>query len=274
MGRIGNETMNATRGVLMFAFNTPKFNYYEMAVATAKRANHFLNLPVTVITDETSLPLITEYEFDKTILVTPDRDNIRDHMVWINKGRYQAYELSPYDETILLDTDYMINSDKLLTTFKTYDDFCCHDTTSFLMQPGLPQEILSTYSFKTVWATVVTFKKTSRAKQIFDCIEMIQKNIDHYSNIHSFIGSVFRNDYALTLALRIVNGHSNNLRDIIPWDLVHVGKNTIVSRNSDEPFNTSYNVVFDNWQRGKIRKDYITITDMDFHTLKKEFLWI
>ena len=43
-----------TRGILLFAFNTPNVNYVEMAVETAKRSNHFLNLPVTLITDNVS----------------------------------------------------------------------------------------------------------------------------------------------------------------------------------------------------------------------------
>jgi hypothetical protein len=169
-----------------------------------------------------------------------------------------------------MDTDYMVNSNKTLDIFKYYDDFCCHDTTSYLMQPGLPQEVLSAYSFQTMWATVVAFKKSKRAKQIFECLEMVQKNYDHYCNIHSFVGGVYRNDYALTLALRIVNGHIDVKRDIIPWNLVHVGKNTSIYRNNDDEFNSEYTVMFDHWQRGKIRKEYITIKDMDFHVMNKE----
>ncbi len=257
-----------SKGVLLFAFNS-KFNYYDMAVATAKRANHFLNLPVTLVTDSASLPSIQSYSFDKVIVADADKSNIRDHATWINKGRYRAYELSPYDETILLDTDYMINSATLLKTFETYDDFCCHDTTSFLMQPGVVQEVLSSYSFQTLWATVITFRKTSRTKQIFDCLKMVQNNYDHYANIHSFVGGLFRNDYALTLALRIANGHGDNKRDIIPWNLVHVGKNTVIHRNSSDPFNTHYTVMFDNWKKGKIRKEYTTVTDTDFHVMTK-----
>ena len=258
-----------SKGAILFAFNSPKFNYYEMAVSTAKRINHFLNLPVTLVTDEESLPVTQNYTFDNVIVVSPDKNNIREHSVWINKGRYQAYELSPYDETLLLDTDYMVNSNKLLRTFNIYDDFCCHDTTSFLMEPGVAQEVLSAYSFKTLWATVVTFKKTNRAKHIFECLEMIQKNYDHYADIHSFVGGIFRNDYALTLALRIANGHSDNSRDIIPWNLVHIGKNIPIYKNNNSEFNTEYTVMYDNWQRGKIRKEYITIKDMDFHVMNK-----
>ena len=259
-----------SRGALLFAFNSPRYNYYAMAEYTAKRINHFLGLPVTIVTDESSIPNNPNYKFDNTIVVEPDKNNIRDYVVWINKGRYQAYELSPYDETLLLDTDYVVNSDRLLQTFDISNDFCCHDATSFLMHPKAPQEILSAYSFNTLWATVITFKKTARAKQIFECLEMVQKNYEHYANIHSFIAGVYRNDYALTLALRIANGHLNEQNDIIPWNLLHVGKNTSVYAESTNEFNTEYTVMFDNWQRGKIRKEYINIKDTDFHVMNKE----
>jgi len=259
-----------TRGVLLFAFNSLKYNYYEMALHTAKRANHFLGLPVTLVTDEESYPDDETYVWDKVIKVVPDKDNFRDWGQWINKGRYMAYDLSPYDETILLDVDYVINSDKLLTTFNIYEDFACHNKTNFLMHPDASQELLSAYSYETLWATVVTFKKSTRAEQIFRSLEMVQKNYDHYANIHSFIAGVYRNDYALTLALRIVNGHSTNPSDVIPWDLVHVGKNTQIYANTTDEFNTEYTVMFDNWQRGKIRKEYITIKDMDFHLMNKD----
>ena len=99
---------------------------------------------------------------------------------------------------------------------------------------------------------------------------MVQKNYDHYCNIHSFVGGLYRNDYALTLALRIANGHSDNKRDIIPWNLIHVGKNTSIYRNSDDEFNTEYTVMYDQWQRGKVRKEYITMKDCDFHVMNKE----
>jgi hypothetical protein len=112
-----------TRGAILFAFNNQKFDYYKMAVATAKRINHFLNMPVTVVTNDDSIT-DTTYKFDHTITVEADKTNYREKQIWINKGRYQAYELSPYDETLLLDTDYMINSTKLLSVFDYYDDFC------------------------------------------------------------------------------------------------------------------------------------------------------
>jgi hypothetical protein len=259
-----------TRGVILFAFNSPKYNYYEMAKYTAKRIEHFLNLPVTLVTDDDSMPAGEYQLWDKVVKITPDKDNFRDWGQWINKGRYMAYDLSPYDETLLLDVDYVVNSDKLLKIFEFYDDFCCHNRTEFLMQPNAPQELLSAYSYETLWATVVAFKKTDRAKQIFDTLKMVQENYDHYANIHSFVGGVFRNDYALTLALKIVNGHSDDKNDYIPWNLIHLGKNTQISKNNEDEIDTSFKILFDNWQRGKIRKEYINITNMDFHIMNKD----
>lgn len=259
-----------TRGAILFAFNSPKYNYFKMAVATAKRINHFLDMPVTLVSDHDSY-IKTEYNFDKIILTNPEKTNFRDWGAWYNKGRYQAFEFSPYDETLLLDTDYMINSNKLSGIFSYYNDFCCHDTTSYLMQPNLPQELLSVYSFKTLWATVVAFKKTKRCEQIFQSLKMVQDNFEHYANLHGFIATTFRNDYALTLALRIANGHTYNKQDTIPWNLVHIGqKNVYVYKTTDKEFNSEYIAIYDNWQKGKIKKEYITFKDMDFHVMVKD----
>ena len=266
MERARKQAMS--RGVVLFAFNSEKYDYFKMAVSTAKRVNHFLGLPVTLITDEDSFKATSVFE--NTIFVEPDKNNRRDWGQWINKGRYQAYELSPYDDTILLDTDYMINSNKLLTLFDFDTDFCCHDRTQFFMQPNLPQERLSVYSYNTLWATVVRFKKSEYSKQIFECLEMVQKNYMHYSMLHGFAPGVYRNDYGLSIATRIVNGQFLPKHNIIPWSLYHVGKNTSIYRNNDDQFNTQYTVMYDNWQRGKIRKEYMYIDNMDFHVMIKE----
>ena len=262
-----------TRGVILFAFNSLKYNYYDMAKYTAKRVNHFLNLPVTLVTDEDSFPKNDDYQWDNVIKVVPDKSNSRDWGQWINKGRYMAYDLSPYDETILLDVDYIVNSDKLLKTFDLYDDFCCHADTQFLMLPGDYPERLSPNSYDNIlWATVITFKKTERAKQIFQCLEMIQHNYDHYANLHGFLNAGFRNDFALTLALRIVNGHTLSPKDIIPWKLSHVGKFTQVYSDSSDPTNTEFMIMFDHWNKGKVRKEYMLVKDMDFHVINKDLL--
>ena len=258
------------RGALLFAFNSENCDYYHMAEFTAKRINHFLNLPVTLVTNEESLPEYPKFNFDSIILEEPNTSNKRDKKIWQNKDRYKAYHFSPYDETLLLDVDFLINSNKLTQVFSIYDDFMCHGSTSFFMFPNLNQEYLSKNSFQLLWATAIAFKKTTKTKHIFECIEMIQNNFEHYANIHGFLGGVYRNDYALTLALRIANGHKISNKELIPWNLWHVSKDVIVYPNTNNEFNTEYTMTVDETKNGRTRKNYIVIKDFDFHMMSKD----
>lgn len=259
-----------SRGVLLFAFNSPKVNYYAMAEFTAKRVNHFLKLPVTLITDKKSLPTDTTYKFDNIIIIESDPSNNYRDDIWLNKGRYQAYDLTPYDETLLLDVDYMINSNKLLTVFDLLEDYVCHGSIATLMVPDAQQELMGEYKFPILWATVLAFKKTKKTKQVFDCMKMVQKNYNHYGAIYNFDPDTYRNDYALTIAHKIVHGQLPDKRNILPWNLLHVWLKTDIVANTYDEYNTSYTVIYDNWKNNKIRKEYITMTDMDFHVINKE----
>lgn len=259
-----------SRGVVLFGFNSPNYNYYKMAEYTAKRINYFLDLPVTLVTDSASIDHSSSYKFDNILQVQSDAGNQIFGRTWINKGRYQCYDLSPYDETLLLDVDYMVNSDRLLDAFNYMDDFCCHESISYLMSDHNKKEYIAENSLPTLWATVVAFTKTKRTKQIFECLEMVQKNYQHYANIYHFDPDTYRNDFGLTLAWRLVNGHIYNKSDILPWNLCHIGLKTYVYKNNDDLYNTEYTIIYDKWIRDKIKKEYITIKDMDFHVINKD----
>lgn len=252
-----------SRGIVLFAHNNGKTDYYAMAVATAKRANRFLDLPVTIITDSNSITK-TDYKFDHAILVQADESNFRKKSAWINKGRYQVYELSPYSETLVIDTDYMINSGALLNTFEQPSDFVCYQSSKFLLNDQ-PNEIMSA-SLSIYWATVMRFRRSDRVRDIFRMIEMVQNNYEHYANIHNFMPYMYRNDYALTIALRTVNGHIDNYEDAITGRLIHAGQDVDVVRVDD----TSYDVSITSVINGKNRRQYIRISNFDFHMLAKD----
>lgn len=249
-----------SRGVLLFAFNNPTTDYYKMAISCATRVKHFLNLPVTIVTD--SEPKDPEFNI---VNVTAQTSNSKDNNPWYNKGRYRAYDLSPYDETIVLDTDYLVNSNQLLKIFDIYDDFIVPNRTSFVMYTNPEQERVSTNSFDTVWATLVAFRKTDRARHIFECLKMVQENYNHYCTLYNMIGGTYRNDYGLTIAMHIANGHLVPKSDYLPWNLLHVNKEVKMYRNTDTAFNTSYTMLRE--VNGKT--EYGIITDTDFHCLDK-----
>lgn len=260
-------------GVVLFAFNSPDYDYVRMAEFSAKRVRYFLNLPCTIITDKKSSLTINSELFDKIIIVDNNSTNQIDGRIWLNKGRYQAYELSPYDQTLLLDVDYIINSEKLKTILDIMDDFMCHDTITYQMMEHNKKEFLSSgLSIPILWATVIAFKKTKRVKQIFECLKMVQENYEHYANIHKFSVDTYRNDYALTLAWRIVNGHLHVERDIIPWNLLHIHPKTRLYKTSLEEYDTNFVVTYDKHLRDKFKKEYIQLKSIDFHVIDKKDL--
>jgi hypothetical protein len=261
------------RGALLFAFNNDAIDYYTMAVKTAKRINHFLNLPVTIVTDKTTPN--NNYQFDKVINVAGDLSNFRDEKIWINKGRYQAYQFSPYDETLLLDTDYLVNSDKLLSAFDYCEDFCFHQNAKYLMFKEAGSDLIGTNTFLTYWATVIVFKKTHRSNLLFDFIKMVQDNYTHYVTLHNCFSTQYRNDYALTIAARTLNGHIRDKSNFIPWDLLHVSNELQLFSKSDKQFNTEFVSVLktmsDPFEPEKTT--YLEVKDTDLHMLsKKNFL--
>lgn len=230
-----------------------------MAVFVSNRVKTFLNLPVTVITDVNSVTPQTC--FDNVILIEPDTSNYLHKKAWYNKGRYQVYDLSPYDETLVLDTDYMINSNELLKVFDYPSDFVCYKNHRYLLQDMEPER-LGEYGPPTLWATVMMFRKSARTKQIFNMIEMVQHNYEHYSQIHKFLQYSYRNDYALTIALRTVNGQLERPEDYFLNSLLHIGPRIKVHRITDR----KYLII----SPGNPKSSYIIVEDTDFHMLSKQ----
>lgn len=248
------------RGAVLFAYNNDITDYYKMAAYTASRIERFLNIPVTVITDADSISC--DYQFDQVIVRTPDTSNARKGTVWINKGRYEVFDLSPYDDTLVLDTDYLVNSDKLNLLFKSDSDFLCHRDCRFLLNDA-GQETIGIHGPQTYWATVMRFTKTTRTRELFSMVEMVQKNYDHYRKIYNVTSGMYRNDYAVTLALRTVNGQVENKSDSIPWKLLHVpSTDTTVTREDDTVYRIS--------KHGEGRQTHIIVKNTDFHMINKQ----
>lgn len=256
------------RGALLFAFNTDSVNYFKMAESTAKRIKHFLGINSSIVTDENSVEKSSTV-FDKVFYVEPDKSNTKKKKVWINKGRYQAYELSPYEETLLIDTDYLVNSNRLNLLFDICQDYVCPSRISFLMQ-DVDKELISPISYETLWATIILFKKTLKSKQLFECIKMVQENYTYYAELYGMYNLMYRNDYALTIAHRIVNGHYDDNACHMPWQLLHADHSVNITKLTDEPFNTEYVVTQEKNINGKIKPYYITVKDTDFHCMNKE----
>jgi hypothetical protein len=224
--KTSNE-LEKSRGVLLFAFNSKSVNYSEIATVTAKLIKKHLNLPITLVTDSEH---IDSFLFDTVILVESKAGNFRytksqTIIEWRNFDRYRVYELSPYDETLLIDVDYLVLDSSLLTLFDQDFDYRFHYTMT--TPEGLNIDEMGPMSLPMVWATVVLFKKSKKTKLFFDLVGKIQRNYGYYRALFGIRETNYRNDFAFSMANIILNGYCICPEQSIPWPLFTIEENII-----------------------------------------------
>jgi len=214
--------LEKSRGVVVFAFNS-HIDYVKLAVNCAKLVKKYLNLPVTLITEEGTF--VPNTIFDNVCYIENKETNYKsalDLNNWRNSNRFNAYELSPYHETLLIDSDYLVLDNSLLTFLDTDCDYkLMHSNTT----PTTNWDInMGLISIPLVWATVILFKKTSKAKALFDLAGRVQRNYGYYSMLYQFREGNFRNDYAFAIANNLLNGHTPNRMDSFPGSMLTLDK--------------------------------------------------
>lgn len=229
-----------SRGCLLFAFNTDKVDYIRIADCAAQLIHHTLNLPVTLVTDRI---VVTEH-IDQTITVDNTFSNFRTGYgggsMWRNGGRYQTYELSPYDETLLLDSDYLMLDQSLLTVLDTTEDYRLihhnQSPTQYMLNSMGPTGL------NYVWATAIAFKRTERTQLMFDLVGRIQRNYEYYRKLYNIQYRNFRNDHAFAIANNILNGYCTKDSQSMPFTMltidqpvqaIEIKNNRLVIRQAD-----------------------------------------
>lgn len=256
-----------TVGVLIFAFNNEQIDYLAMAAWSARNIHRHLNLPVCVVTDSETIP--SNYEFDQVIKTQHRPPAIRNFtdiegsVKWYNANRIDAYELSPWDRTLVLDADYVVASNQLLTITNTKQDFLCHRSAYDIsgQQPFTDTNTFGRFNMPMWWATVMMFNRSRSADLIFKSMIMIHDNWQHYRNIYRTHKSTYRNDHALTIALGMVNGHILE-HDAIPWDLATLTAGPTLTQVSQDHYKIDYFTI-------NKKHHWINIVGQDFHAMGK-----
>lgn len=207
-----------TKGCLLFAHNGV-IDYGSQAVLAARLAIKHLGVPVSLVTDQETLDSIRlPLPFDKVILTSkPDTTNWRylsngassEIVEFINSNRSSAYDLTPYDRTLLIDTDFLIMSDTLNKYWDDADDFLITDRMVDLTYLGQDQTdyVISSYSINMLWATNIMFTKNDRTRLIFDLVDYIKDNYLYYSQLYDFPVTQYRNDFAFSIACHMLGAY-------------------------------------------------------------------
>jgi len=228
--------MNRTKGILVYARNNSQVDYVKQAYFLAERAKQYLNLPTSIVTDSISY-LEHEYPrykeiFDCVIPVVWNEKDRSDYSIlskfeehslktyydgsliakkldWKNQLRATAYDASPYDETLLLDSDIVISNSKWKECFdQTYDFLIYKQCVDLIdLDRGDTFKKVSDTSVDFYWASAVFFRKNQNNRIFFDLVKHIQENWHHYCSIFQINTPYFRNDYAFSIAIHIMNGY-------------------------------------------------------------------
>ncbi len=258
-----------SRGVLIFAFNNQHIDYVRLAAWNTNRVHEFLNLPVCLVTDTQSLDNRAQW-FDKVLCIDKPNagtryfEDIADTVAWHNHQRYQALAISPWEETLVLDADYVVASNQLLTLFDCKQDFMCHKSALDIKTGASFNETFGQYRMPMWWATVMLIRPSIKTQAIFSMIEMIQQHWDHYRNLYQINRSTFRNDHALSIALNLVSGYMMQAQDIA-WPLLSVMP-TYQLMPTDNP--NKFCVEWISNQRSR----HVMVQDQDFHAMGKTHL--
>ena len=251
-----------TNGVLMFALNGQAYDsdrnkttidYVKMAVANAKNIKKYMkNNAVALITDQQGKQQLTPEHtlyFDHIIVITPEYKGVgpeTNHHVnkramttgtktitvlWQNQSRPDAYKLSPFDNTLLLDCDYFVFDNTLDQIFETDKNILCgkHVEEISHQNNNIDYDRLHPQTIKLFWATVLFFKKSKEAEFMFNVMKLVKKNWRYYSKFYKFESSnTYRNDYAISVALHLMQGKLETTHYDLPFKIMCLGGKNIM----------------------------------------------
>lgn len=215
------------KGCLIFAYNGD-IDYGSQAVLAAALVQKHLKVPTSVVTNVATLEALntkfSNLPFDKIILTDAPTDsnkrilnNGQDSkglISFMNGNRSSAWELTPYDRTLIIDSDFLVLSNVL----NQYWNVDC----SFMITPGMVEltqidrdtkdYFISPYSINLLWATSIMFTKNSETKLLFDLVLHVKENYKHYAALYHFDPIHYRNDYGFSIACHILGNHGQ-----YPW---------------------------------------------------------
>ena len=239
-----------TNGLLFFAHNNPEIDYLKLACVSSSMARFNLGMEdITVVTasnsyEYTSKNLDVEKYIPNLILADKDKEfkrrnyrNYRDtnHTVkslsFYNANRCDSFEISPYDETIVLDVDYMILSDSLNNCWGHKNELMLHhDVKDIQSKREDSWRRVDDVGITMYWATVCYFQRTAYTQSFFDVVKHVKENWPFYKELYGLPGTLYRNDYSFSIAAHVMNGFQSEAQEQLPiekmyktfdWDDIH-----------------------------------------------------
>jgi hypothetical protein len=217
--------------------------------------------------------------FDKIIESTDKTNQLKkfydgadsySNLVWKNSNRANCFDLSPYDETLVIDSDFIINSSFLEYCWDQPHDFLIYNSYNDLASWRDTSEFdyINQFSIPFYWATVFFFRKTKNNSHFFTLIEHVIENWEYYAKLYRLPSTRYRNDIAFSIAIHMMNGFTvgdfatpiaNKLNYLLDRDiLVDILPNKVVALVNKENTSDQYTA--------------ISVNFLDVHIMNKQSL--
>jgi hypothetical protein len=169
-----------SKGFLLFAQNTATVNYVEQAYALALSIKHSqTNVSNVSLITNCKIPKKYSHVFDHVIPI-PYYKKI-DNSPLQAEHRYQLYNASPYDETIVLDSDMLMIED--ITHWwnycGNYDVHFCNNITNYKLETVVDTVHRKTFianQLPNVYYACHYFKKSTQAQEFYKVLEFVVNN--------------------------------------------------------------------------------------------------
>ena len=275
------------KGVCLFAYNTPELDYIKLAVICAQYVKRHLGLPVCLITDVGGDAWLHQSHDQEVIdacidyIVETDdemKPNVRQHYdsPWTefksqfnNSNKHRVWDYSPFEKTLLLDTDYIVKTDFLNTVMDTQTGVAMFDRAITLRnEEPLPGEVrLNEIGIPMWWSTVIYFDRSPISELFFNTWAHIADNYEYYQHMYNFPGHLFRTDYCVSIAVHILNGMQagdviNNMFDLPMQNMS--AKDDFVGLESDDVWFIFAHDRDEPWKNLLVKH-----TDYDVHIMNK-----
>ena len=267
-------SQNNNKGVLLFANNNSDFNYVKQAVIAATLAKYYLKVPVALITNKDELTddvsifdHVVDYKSTAEANIRPFYiDGKPKQIQWHNLDRLLAYDLSPFDETILIDTDYLIQNDVLGQVWGNNNPMLMITGTRVPAgeQEHVGEKVIADGFPLVHWFTVMYFKKCKEALQWFEFAKFVKENHNFYKKMFRSPYYYYRNDITAAITSHILGGFEDGymkplpvrqINSYPPESILQIGIGKIVLSTDEHPVllkDTNVHVV----NKGEIEKHY------------------
>ncbi len=171
---------------------------------------------------------------------------------------------------MIIDSDYILNSDVLKIALERDTPFQIYKRSFNLTswKDSKPYERINQYSIPFYWATVVVFDKDPVVEAFFNLVTYIKKNWLYFRVLYNIDIEFFRNDYAFSIAIHLMNGKmSGDFAIELPGSMNYIEDRDILVSMKD---NSMQFLI----QKQDHLGEYIVAktTNIDMHVMNKDSL--